>query len=101
MRRGAWIGVCFLVLIGSAHAQSESAPSSGVAGLSAAETRELLEAMKATAKATRENVDYARSVPDILFQILAKLDKIEGKLDKIENATKRGNSRRSGRYVAP
>ena len=99
MRRGAWIGICFLVLIGSARAQSGSAPSSEVSGLSAAETRELLEATKATAKATRENVDYARSVPDILFQILAKLDKIEDKLDKIENAAKRDNSRRSGRSV--
>ncbi len=49
----------------------------------------MLDAAKATAKATRENVDYARVTPDILFQILAKLDKIEDKLDKVETAVKR------------
>jgi hypothetical protein len=88
--------MCFWVLIGPVQAQNGSA-SSEAAGLSAAETRELLEAAKATAKAARENVDYARSVPDILFQILTKLDKIEGKLDKIENAIKRDAPRRGGR----
>ncbi len=44
--------------------------------------------MQATAKASRENVDYARVVPDLLYQILAKLDKIEGKLDKVETTLK-------------
>jgi hypothetical protein len=39
--------------------------------------RELLEAARATAKASRESVDHGRVVPDILQQILAKLDKIE------------------------
>ncbi len=47
--------------------------------------REMLEAARATAKATRETVEYGRVVPDILTQILAKLDKLENKLDKIEN----------------
>jgi flagellar biosynthesis regulator FlaF len=56
--------------------------------MSPAEMRELLDAAKATAKASRENVDYIRVVPDILFQILAKLDKVENKLDRIENELK-------------
>ena len=48
------------------------------------EMQDLIDAATATAKATREGVDYSRVVPDILQQILAKLDKIEDKLDKIE-----------------
>ncbi len=56
--------------------------------LAAAEIRELLDAAGATAKATRESVDYLRVMPDILTQILTKLDKIEDKLDKVENAVK-------------
>jgi hypothetical protein len=50
--------------------------------------RDLLEAAQATAKATRESVEYGRVVPDILQQVLAKLDKIEDKLDKVEMAVK-------------
>lgn len=53
------------------------------------EMRELVEAAKATAQATREGVDYARVTPDLLTQILAKLDKIEDKLDRVETALKR------------
>ena len=53
-----------------------------------ADFRELLDAVRATAKATREGVEHSRVVPDILTQILAKLDKIENKLDKVENAVK-------------
>jgi hypothetical protein len=60
-----------------------------------ADMRELVEAAKATAKAARENVDYARVTPDILTQILAKLDKIENKLDKVENAIKDNGRRRT------
>lgn len=56
--------------------------------LAPAEIRELLDAAQATAKATRESVDYGRVVPDILQQVLTKLDKLENKLDKIENAVK-------------
>lgn len=56
--------------------------------MSQAEIRELIEASQATAKATREAVDYARVTPDLLTQILAKLDKLEDKLDKVENAIK-------------
>ncbi|MDB5590678.1 MAG: hypothetical protein JWR86_1203 [Enterovirga sp.] len=67
--------------IDPAAAQTQSA-------LSPAEVRELLEASKATAVATRESVDYIRVMPDILTQILAKLDKLENKLDKIEDALK-------------
>ncbi len=61
---------------------------------SSEETRELVEAAKATAKATRESLDYVRVTPDILHQILVKLDKVEAKLDKVENAIKDGNRRR-------
>ena len=63
---------------------------SGGAGTPAtpSETRALLDAASATAKATRELVDYTRVVPDILTQILTKLDKIEDKLDKIDTALK-------------
>jgi hypothetical protein len=74
-------------LLGPAGAQPGPSPSD-------TEMRELLEAARATAKAARENVDYARVVPDILTQILAKLDKIEDKLDKVENAVKAGQARR-------
>ena len=76
----------------SAQASSQAAPA-----LSEADLRALVEAAKATAAATRENVDYARVTPDILTQILAKLDKLENKLDKIENAIKAGGARRPAR----
>jgi hypothetical protein len=65
------------------------APAGAQTAVPETELRELVEAAKATAKATRESVDYARVTPDILTQILAKLDKIEDKLDKVENAIKR------------
>ena len=79
-----------LALLASAAAAQAPAP----AAPSSDETRELVEAAKATAKATRESLDYVRVTPDLLYQILAKLDKIEGKLDKVENAIKDGNARR-------
>ncbi|HEX2554048.1 MAG TPA: hypothetical protein VHL98_10115 [Microvirga sp.] len=82
---GAAAALMTIALAGPAAAQAPAAPG---AGLSEAETRELLEAAKATAKATRESVEYARVTPDILHQILAKLDKLEDKLDKVENAVK-------------
>jgi hypothetical protein len=75
-----------LALAAASSAGAQTA--AGGAGPSEAQIRELLDAAKATAKATRENVDYARVTPDLLFQILAKLDKIEDKLDKVENAVK-------------
>ena len=62
--------------------------------LSQASTRELIDAAKATAKATQESLDLARVTPDILHQILAKLDKLEGKLDKVENAVKAQQAKR-------
>jgi len=65
------------------------APADAQTAVAEADLRELVEASKATAKATRESVEYARVTPDILTQILAKLDKIEDKLDKVENAIKR------------
>lgn len=74
-----------------------AAPAAGQAQgpLAPAEIRELLDAAQATAKATRESVDYGRVVPDILQQVLTKLDKLENKLDKIENAVKaQGAARR-------
>jgi hypothetical protein len=80
--------------MGPAQAQTSPAPTDNPI-ISSAEIRELLEAAKATAKATRDNVDYNRVVPDILFQILTKLDKIENKLDKIENALKRNRATRT------
>jgi uncharacterized iron-regulated membrane protein len=74
-------------------ARSTRAESS--ATLTRADVQELIEAARATAKATREGVDYSRTVPDILQQILAKLDKIENKLDKLE--TKTAATKRSSR----
>jgi hypothetical protein len=58
--------------------------------LSRAELQELLEAARETAKATREGVDYSRVVPDLLVQLLTKLDKIESKLDRIEGSRASG-----------
>jgi hypothetical protein len=88
MRGGVWFGACLLALTVQASAQTAPAPANEEGSFSRAEIKELLDAAKATAKASRENVDYARVVPDILFQILTKLDKIEDKLDKIEEAAK-------------
>ena len=91
MRGAVLVGIIAVGLMAPAQAQTG-------ATLSDADLRELIEAARATAKATRENVDYARVTPDILTQILAKLDKIEDKLDKVENAIKReGASRRGAR----
>jgi hypothetical protein len=84
------IGMVCLGLAAPAQAQTGPTPSD-------ADLRELIDAAKATAKATRESVDYARVTPDLLSQILAKLDKIEDKLDKVENAIRRDTPRRSGR----
>ena len=94
MRRAVRVGICVLALTTQGHAQTNADPYARGTTLSSAEIRELLDAAKATAKATRENVDYARVVPDILFQILTKLDKIEGKLDKVENEIKRSQAKR-------
>ena len=80
-------GFLCLALVGPAAAQTAPA-------LSQADTRELIDAAKATAKATQESVEYARVTPDILHQILAKLDKLEGKLDKVENAVKAQQGKR-------
>jgi hypothetical protein len=94
MLRAVWIGVCLLALTGYGYAQP-SPPPGERSGLSSAEIRELLDAVKATATASRENVDHARVVPDLLFQILTKLDKIEDKLDRVENAIKRNQALRT------
>jgi hypothetical protein len=90
MRGFIAIGIVWLGL--AAPAAAQTAPA-----LSEAQVRELIEASKATAKATRESVDYARVTPDILTQILAKLDKIEDKLGKLEDAIKRNGARRATR----
>jgi hypothetical protein len=82
MRSRATIAV-FLLGVGlalSAPALAQSTtPQGGAPGatMSAAEMRELLDAARNGAKAARETTEYARVVPDILTQILAKLDKIE------------------------
>lgn len=90
MRRAALTVTFLLGLAAQANAQTAPAPAGDNAPVSRAEIRELIEAAQATAKASRENVDYTRVVPDLLYQILAKLDKIEDKLDKVENAVKSG-----------
>lgn len=89
-------GVVLALCVTAARAQSPApAGSAGPGGgMSAAEIRELIDAAQATAKATREAVDYSRVTPDLLTQILAKLDKLEDKLDKVENAIKAGAPRR-------
>ncbi|WP_262268519.1 hypothetical protein [Microvirga yunnanensis] len=71
-----------------AAAQTAPAPSADAVTATRSEMRELIEAVQATAKASRENVDHARVVPDLLYQILTKLDKIEDKLDKVETTLK-------------
>jgi hypothetical protein len=82
MRGAVIVGVVLAALAaGPGQAQAPAA-------MSEADVRELLDAARATAKATREGVDHSRVVPDILTQILTKLDKIEDKLDKVENAVK-------------
>ena len=87
MRRAILFGALFLAL--SAQAGAQTSPAAAPGGtMSSGEIRELLDAAKATAKASRENVDYIRVVPDILYQILAKLDKVETKLDKVETELK-------------
>jgi hypothetical protein len=101
MRRVIGIGLMAMALTNPAWAQTDppaTAPGAPSSAPASSEMRELLDAAKATAKATRENLDYAKVTPDLLYQILAKLDKIEDKLDKVENAIRRDNgSRRSGR----
>jgi hypothetical protein len=89
----AWREAMRVLVLAGALALSAASPAGAQTATggpvpSEAQMRELLDAAKATAKATRENVDYARVTPDLLFQILAKLDKIEDKLDKVENAVK-------------
>ena len=91
MRCAILTAIVLAGLLGPAQAQTG-------AMLPEADVRELIEAAKATAKATRENVDYARVTPDLLTQILAKLDKIEDKLGRLEDAVRRDNApRRSTR----
>ena len=69
MRKAVLIGVFVALAAPAAWAQTR-APDAG-------EMRELVEAAKATAKAAREGADSAQVVPDILTQVLAKLDKLE------------------------
>ena len=87
-RRPILAAVLMLGLVAPAAAQT--AADSGP--VTRAEIRELIEAAQATAKASRENVEYSRVVPDLLYQILAKLDKIETKLDKVETTLKEGQT---------
>ena len=80
------VAVLTFGLAGQAMGQSSPPPSPEA--VTRSEVRELIEAAQATAKASRENVDYARVVPDLLYQILAKLDKIEDKLDRVDTTLK-------------
>ena len=86
---GLGLAAGFLCLALSGPAAAQAAPA-----LSQTDTRELIDATKATAKAMQESLNYTRVTPDILFQILAKLDKLENKLDKIENAVKAQQGKR-------
>ena len=95
MRQKMCIGLFLAALVSQAQGQANPAANENGPALSSADMRELLDAAKATAKATRENVDYTRVVPDMLLQIQVKLDKLEDKLDKIENAIKRDQVMRS------
>ncbi|WP_201832326.1 hypothetical protein [Microvirga zambiensis] len=88
MRNVAIAAVLTIGLTGQVTAQTTPAPANGAVTGSRTEMRELIEATQAIAKASRENVDHARVVPDLLYQILAKLDKIETKLDKVETTLK-------------
>jgi hypothetical protein len=86
-----YMAIASLLIIGvtsQALGQAGPAPAGDAVTAGRAEMRELIDAIKAIAKASRENVDYARVVPDLLYQILAKLDKIEDKLDKVETTLK-------------
>ena len=86
------------VIVGVVLAALAAGPGRAQApAMSESDVRELLDAARATAKATREGVEHSRVVPDILTQILTKLDKIENKLDKIENAVKSEGRRASTR----
>jgi hypothetical protein len=77
------------LVLGALAAGPAQAQAPAPAAMSEADVRELLDAARATAKATREGVDHSRVVPDILTQILEKLDKLEDKLDKVETEIKR------------
>ncbi|QFU16115.1 hypothetical protein [Microvirga thermotolerans] len=88
MRRPLLAAAFMLAFTAPAAAQSSPPRTDEQAPVTRAEIRELIEAAQATAKASRENVNYSRAVPDLLFQILAKLDKIEDKLDKVETTLK-------------
>lgn len=97
MRSTAIASLLLIGLTGQALGQTAPAPANDAVAASRAEMRELVEAMQATAKASRENVDYARVVPDLLYQILGKLDKIEDKLDKVETTLKQTRASASGK----
>jgi hypothetical protein len=86
---GSGLAAGFLCLALGGPVAAQAAPE-----LSQTDTRELIDATKATAKAMQESLNYTRVTPDILFQILAKLDKLENKLDKIENAVKAQQGKR-------
>lgn len=84
-----FLAIASVLTIGlTCQAMAQTGPANDVVAASRTEMRELIEATQAAAKASRENVDYARVVPDLLYQILAKLDKIENKLDKVETTLK-------------
>ena len=86
-----YVAIASLLMIGltsQALGQTSPVPANDAVTASRADMRELIEATQAVAKASRENVDHARVVPELLYQILTKLDKIEDKLDKVETTLK-------------
>ena len=88
MRYPAIASLLIIGLTSQAVGQTSPVPANDAVAAGRTEMRELIEATQAVAKASRENVDHARVVPDLLYQILAKLDKIENKLDKVETTLK-------------
>ena len=88
MRIVAIAAVLTFGLANQAMGQASPVPSPEAPAVTRSEIRELIDAAQATAKASRENVDYTRVVPDLLYQILTKLDKIEDKLDRVDTTLK-------------
>ena len=87
MRLGGAVVAC-VAWMGTAVAQTPAPEPPAAAG---SELRELIAISREIARTNREGVDYGRVVPDLLTQILAKLDKLEDKLDRID--TKLGERR--------
>ncbi|WP_188611704.1 hypothetical protein [Chelatococcus reniformis] len=88
-----------ILLAGPAPARAGEPPAAKPApATSEADSRDLLEAAKATAKSARTTAENIAVVPDLLVQILTKLDKIEDKIARLETAMQaKPPARRDGR----